>query len=183
MAVAATEENRADFELRRADLVRRQAEILATAEARAEALREVTLSVARRAGEGGRLFGSVGAADIAEAIQALGVEAHKNEVRLSEGPLRQVGEHNVIIHLQAGVDAAVTVGDRAGRLRAQAAQVAGPAEHSRLAPNRGTLRGSGDRARAPGGTAAGVRQVLYRSFPGLSPPCQQVVPFSRPATL
>ena len=109
MAVAATEANRADFELRRADLVRRQAEILATAEARAEALREVTVTVARRAGEGGRLFGSVGAADIAEAIQALGVEAHKNEVRLSEGPLRQLGEHSVGIHLQAGVDAAVTV--------------------------------------------------------------------------
>ena len=109
MAVAATEGNRADFELRRADLVRRQAEILATAEARAEALREVTVTVARRAGEGGRLFGSVGAADIAEAVQALGVEAHKNEVRLSEGPLRQIGEHSVIIHLQAGVDAAVTV--------------------------------------------------------------------------
>ena len=109
MAVAATAENRADFEVRRADLVRRQAEILATAEARAEALREVTVTVARRAGEGGRLFGSVGATDIAEAIQAAGVAVNKNEVRLDEGPLRQIGEHSVVIHLQAGVDATVTV--------------------------------------------------------------------------
>ncbi len=108
-AVAATTANRADFELRRADLVRRQAEILATAEARAQALEEVRVSVARRAGEGGRLFGSVGATDIAEAICAAGVEVHKGEVRLADGPLRQIGEHSVVIHLQAGVDASVAV--------------------------------------------------------------------------
>ena len=108
-AVAATEENRADFELRRAELVRRQAAILATAEARAEALRDVTVTVARRAGEGGRLFGSVGAADIAEAVCSAGVEVQKGEVRLPDGPLRQTGEHHVVVHLQAEVDATVTV--------------------------------------------------------------------------
>ena len=108
-AVSATAENRARFESRRAELVRRQAAILATAEARAEALRDVAVSVACRAGEGGRLFGSVGAADIAEAIRAQGVEVQKGEVRLPEGPLRQVGEHEVIIHLQAGVDASLSV--------------------------------------------------------------------------
>ena len=108
-AVAATTTNRADFESRRADLVRQQAAILATAEARAQALAEVTVTVARRAGEGGRLFGSVGATDIAEAIQAAGVDVHKSEVRLSEGPIRQTGEHSVAIHLQLGVDATVTV--------------------------------------------------------------------------
>lgn len=108
-AVAATEANRADFELRRAELVRRQAEALATAEARAQALEEVSVSVARRAGEGGRLFGSVGAADIAEAVSATGVEVRKGEVRLADGPLRQIGEHRVVIHLQAGVDATVSV--------------------------------------------------------------------------
>ena len=113
-AVTATVENRAAFELRRADLVRRQAEILATAEARAQALAEVTLSVARRAGEGGRLFGSVGAADIAEAISAQGIAVHRSDVRLAEGPLRQVGEHEVVIHLQAGVDATVRVTVEAG---------------------------------------------------------------------
>ena len=108
-AVVATDENRADFESRRAELVRQQAAILATAEARAQALAEVKVTVARRAGEGGRLFGSVGAADIAEAIQAEGVEVQKSEVRLSEGPIRQTGEHSVVIHLQAGVDASVAV--------------------------------------------------------------------------
>ena len=108
-AVAATAGNRADFESRRAELVRQQAAILATAEARAQALEEVTVSVARRAGEGGRLFGSVGAADIAEAIQAAGVDVQKSEVRLAEGPIRQTGEHRVTIHLQVGVDATVSV--------------------------------------------------------------------------
>ena len=108
-AVAATERNRTDFESRRAELVRRQAAVLATAETRAQALADVTVTVARRAGEGGRLFGSVGAPDIAEAIQAAGVEVQKSEVRLAEGPLRQTGEHSVVIHLQAGVDASVTV--------------------------------------------------------------------------
>ena len=109
MAVAATEGNRADFESRRAELVRQQAAILATAEARAQALADVKVTVARRAGEGGRLFGSVGAADIAEAIQAEGVDVQKSEVRLSEGPIRHTGEHSVVIHLQAGVDASVAV--------------------------------------------------------------------------
>ena len=109
MAVAATAGNRADFESRRAELVRQQAAILATAEARAQALEDVTVTVARRAGEGGRLFGSVGAADIAEAIQAAGVEVQKGEVRLAEGPIRQIGEHRVTIHLQVGVDATLSV--------------------------------------------------------------------------
>lgn len=108
-AVAATAGNRADFESRRAELVRQQAAILATAEARAQALEDVTVTVARRAGEGGRLFGSVGAADIAEAIQAAGVEVQKGEVRLAEGPIRQIGEHRVTIHLQVGVDATLSV--------------------------------------------------------------------------
>ena len=108
-AVASTAGNRDDFELRRAELVRQQAATLATAEARAQALLDVTVAVARRSGEGGRLFGSVGAADIAEAINAAGVAVHKNEVRLREGPIRQTGEHSVDIHLQVGVDATVTV--------------------------------------------------------------------------
>ncbi len=108
-AIVASAESRADFESRRAELVRRQAAILATAEARAQALEQVTVSVARRAGEGGRLFGSVGAADIVEAIQAAGVEVQKSEVRLSDGPIRQTGEHSVTIHLQVGVDATVSV--------------------------------------------------------------------------
>ena len=108
-AVAASAGNRADFESRRTELVRQQAASLATAEARAQALADVRVTVARRAGEGGRLFGSVGAADIAGAIQAAGVDVQKSEVRLSEGPIRQTGEHSVVIHLQLGVDATVAV--------------------------------------------------------------------------
>ncbi len=108
-AVAATEDNVAAFERRRAELEKTQAEALATAEMRADALRDVTVSIARKAGDEGRLFGSVGTGDIAEAVTAAGVELHKHEVRLPEGPLRQAGEYDIVLHLHADVDASVKV--------------------------------------------------------------------------
>ncbi len=106
-AVAATEDNLAEFERRRAELEKTQADALATAERRAAALREVMVSIARKAGDEGRLFGSVGTSDIAEAVTAAGVELHKHEVRLPEGPLRQAGEYDIVLHLHADVDASV----------------------------------------------------------------------------
>ncbi len=108
-AVAATQDNVAEFERRRAELEKTQADALATAQQRADSLREVTVSIARKAGEEGRLFGSVGTADIAEAVTAAGVELHKHEVRLPEGPLRQAGEYDIVLHLHADVDASVKV--------------------------------------------------------------------------
>ena len=66
-------------------------------------------AVTRRAGDEGRLFGSVGTSDIAEAAAAAGHEVHKHEVRLAEGPLRQLGEFSIPLHLHADVDAHVTV--------------------------------------------------------------------------
>ena len=106
-AVAATEDNLAEFERRRAELEKTQADALATAERRAAALREVMVSIARKAGDEGRLFGSVGTSDIAEAVTAAGAELHKHEVRLPEGPLRQAGEYDIVLHLHADVDASV----------------------------------------------------------------------------
>ncbi len=108
-AAAATKENLAEFERRRAELESAQADALTAAQARADALKEVRVSIARKSGEGGRLFGSVGTADIAEAVSSTGVELHKQEVRLPEGPLRNTGEYDIVLHLHADVDATVTV--------------------------------------------------------------------------
>ncbi len=108
-AVAATQDNVAEFERRRAELEKTQADALGTAQQRADALREVAVSISRKAGDEGRLFGSVGTADIAEAVTAAGAALHKHEVRLPEGPLRQAGEYDIVLHLHADVDASVKV--------------------------------------------------------------------------
>jgi large subunit ribosomal protein L9 len=109
-AVPATKENIKIFEARRAELEKAAAEALQVAEARAvklEALGEVT--IASIAGEEGKLFGSVGVADIASALTDAGVEIAKREVSLPEGPLRLVGEYTVDIHLHTDVTRPVKV--------------------------------------------------------------------------
>lgn len=108
-AIAATAANVAAFEKRRAELEARQAETRKVAEARAASLEGLVVSLARKAGEEGRLFGSVGTSDIAEAVSALGIPIEKQEVRLPSGPLRQVGDHDIAVHLQADVDVTVKV--------------------------------------------------------------------------
>ncbi len=108
-AVAATAENVAEFDRRRAELENAQAKAFESAQQRADALKEVAVKISRKAGEEGRLFGSVGTADIAEAVTAAGVELHKHEVRLPEGPLRQAGEYDIVVHLHTDVDASVKV--------------------------------------------------------------------------
>jgi large subunit ribosomal protein L9 len=109
-AVPANEANVAAFEARRAELEQQAAERLAAAEARkaqVEALGSVT--VTHKAGEEGKLFGSVGTTDIAEACAAAGVEVAKSEVRLPEGPLRVAGEYEIELHLHADVNALLKV--------------------------------------------------------------------------
>ena len=108
-AAVATPENRAKYEARRAELEKAAAEVLASAQARAVALIDKVVTVRSQAGEGGRLFGSVGTRDIAEAVTAAGVVVEKHEVRLPAGALRQVGEYNVEIHLHPDVNAQVKI--------------------------------------------------------------------------
>ncbi|MEQ8659868.1 MAG: 50S ribosomal protein L9 [Gammaproteobacteria bacterium] len=108
-AVPATPDNVARFEEQRADLERAQADALGGAQMRAEALKEMRVSIAAKAGSEGKLFGSVGTSDIAEALSAAGVTVEKREVRLPHGSLREIGEYQVEIHLHADVDAEVTV--------------------------------------------------------------------------
>lgn len=93
-AVPATANNIAEFEARRADLEAAAAATLAAAETRAEAINALGLiSIPANAGEEGKLFGSVGTRDIADAITAAGCEVDKSEVRLPEGALRDLGEY------------------------------------------------------------------------------------------
>ena len=108
IAVAATPKNVVEFEARREELERREAEALAAAGDRAAGLDDVEITVFRKAGESGRLFGSVGPADIALALAESGHEIARHEVRMPDGDtIRQVGEYDVIIHVSAEVDASI----------------------------------------------------------------------------
>lgn len=105
----ATSENIAEFEARRAELERAAAEALAAAEARRASLEGMVIEMKAKAGSEGKLFGSIGAGDIADAVTARGVEVEKREVRLPEGPLRQTGEYEIELHLHAGVNAEIRI--------------------------------------------------------------------------
>ena len=109
MAVPATEENRTKFDARRAELELAQATMLQRAQLRAATLADAVITVAARAGSEGRLFGSVGTSDIAEALVIAGHEVVRKEVRLPQGSLREVGEHPVELHLHPDVDTQITV--------------------------------------------------------------------------
>ena len=108
-AVPATKANVAEFEARRAELEKAAAEKLATAQKRAEELSEIELTITAKAGDEGKLFGSIGTRDLAEAISAVGVEVAKSEVRLPTGPIRTVGEFDIALQLHAEVAATVKV--------------------------------------------------------------------------
>lgn len=108
-AVPATASNRASFEARRVELEAAAAELLAAANARATGLAEQVVSVACKVGEEGKLFGSVGTADIAAACTEAGSAVDKHEVRLPDGAFRQIGEYQVEIHLHPEVNAQITV--------------------------------------------------------------------------
>ncbi len=109
-AVPATDENLAAFEARRAELEKEAAKNLEVALARKTQLEALaSITIACRAGDEGRLFGSVGTTDIAEAVTEAGVELKKNEVRLPEGAFRVAGEYEVALHLHADVNAVVKV--------------------------------------------------------------------------
>ncbi|MFP4079836.1 MAG: 50S ribosomal protein L9 [Ectothiorhodospira sp.] len=105
----ATEANLAEFEARRAELEKAAAEALAAAEARRGKLEALTVTVTAKAGGEGKLFGSVGTADIADAVSTMGVELEKREVRLPDGPLRQTGEYEVGLQLHTDVKATLKV--------------------------------------------------------------------------
>ncbi len=105
----ATQAALAEFAQRRAEIERIQAERLAAATADGEKLNGYRLSLTEKSGVDGRLFGSVGAADIATALSRAGFKVEKTMVRLAEGPLKTLGEHQVKVVLHSDVSADVTV--------------------------------------------------------------------------
>jgi large subunit ribosomal protein L9 len=108
-ATPATPENLAAFEAKRAELEAKAAEDLAGAQARADKVAELKLVIPVKAGSEGKLFGSIGTIDIADAAERAGVELARSEIRLPEGPIRVVGEHTVEIHLHTDVNVEVPV--------------------------------------------------------------------------
>jgi len=108
-AVPATEINREKFEARRKELEKGEAGVLDAAQARADKLKGKTVTVTAHAGDEGKLFGSIGTNDIAQALTDASLDVTKKEVRLPEGPLRIAGEHEVTLHLHPDVDVVVIV--------------------------------------------------------------------------
>ena len=108
-ATLATAQNLEKFEARRAELEAKAAGELAAAQARAKKVEGKIIKISAQAGTEGKLFGSVGTVDIAEALAKLGVEVERSEVRMHDGPLRVVGEHKIELHLHTDVNVELTV--------------------------------------------------------------------------
>lgn len=102
-AVLATEANIGVFEKRRAELEKAAAASLKAAQERADALQVLTIVLKARAADEGKLYGSIGTHELADAITAAGVIVHKSEIRLPNGPLRQLGEHEVDVALYGDI--------------------------------------------------------------------------------
>lgn len=104
-AVPANKENVEKFEARRAELETKAAEDLSAAQERAEKFKELVITIQAHAGDEGKLFGSIGTKDIADAASAAGVALEKHEVRLPNGALRSTGEFDIEVHLHTDVEA------------------------------------------------------------------------------
>ncbi len=102
-AVVANADNREKFESRRAELEKTHADGLAGAQARGEKLDGATVQIVVKAGEEGKLFGSVGAREIADALVAAGFEVARSEVELPEGPIKEIGDHGITLSLHPEV--------------------------------------------------------------------------------
>lgn len=102
-AVPATAENVTKFNERRAELEAKAAELLAEAQARAEQLSGLTIEIVSKAGDEGKLYGSISNREVADAVTAAGVALAKNEVQLPDGPLRNTGEYDIDFQLHADV--------------------------------------------------------------------------------
>lgn len=108
-AKTATAKNIAEFEKVRAELEKHAADAFTSAQARKRELEGKTVTIRAKTGTEGKLFGSVGTVDIAEALTQQGLKVERKEVRLSQGPIRVAGEHRVEIHLHTDVNVEISV--------------------------------------------------------------------------
>jgi len=109
IAVPATKDNLLKFEARRADLEKAAEDVLAAAQVRADALTDKQITLAQKAGEEGKLFGSVGTIDIAAALTDGGTPVEKQEIRLPNGVIRELGDYEIEIHLHSDINVTVRV--------------------------------------------------------------------------
>jgi large subunit ribosomal protein L9 len=110
-AKRATKQNLAEFEQRRTELERAQADALAKAQEQGAKLEGLTVQITQKAGVDGKLFGSVTNGDVAEALKAQGFEVPRANIRMPQGPLKVVGDHplNVALHTDVVVPITVSV--------------------------------------------------------------------------
>jgi len=108
-AVRASKENRSVFEARRAELERVAQERMGEAQGRAAKLEGIVVTISAKAGDEGKLYGSVGTQDIADALVAQGADVAKSEIRMPSGVIRVVGEYSIDVHLHTDVNIAVKV--------------------------------------------------------------------------
>ena len=108
-AVPATAKNIAEFEARRDELEATAQVKLGSAQSRGESFTDVEITLSANASEEGKLYGSIGPREIAEAVTSLGHEISKSEVIMGDGPIRHTGEHEVVLHLHADVETRIKV--------------------------------------------------------------------------
>jgi large subunit ribosomal protein L9 len=108
-AVPATKANIEEFEARRAELEKAALEKLSTAEERRGALEGFEITLSANASDEGKLYGSIGPREIADAVTERGIKLEKAEVIMGEGPIRFVGEHQIVLHLHADVEVEIKV--------------------------------------------------------------------------
>ena len=105
----ATAANLAEFEARRAELEKLAAEALAEAQERKARAEGLKVTIMGKAGNEGKLFGSIGPREVAEAITAAGLEVEKKEIRMPEGPIRTIGMYDIDLHFHTDVDATLSI--------------------------------------------------------------------------
>jgi large subunit ribosomal protein L9 len=108
-AVPATAANVATFEAKRAEYEAKAKALSDSADSRRAQLDGVSVTIKANASTEGKLYGSIGPRDIAEALTAAGHKVNKSEVVMGEGALRNIGEHDVLVHLHADVEVTVKV--------------------------------------------------------------------------
>jgi len=108
-AVPATKANLEEFEKRRAELEKKAAEELALAQSRVDKLQELKVTISSKAGDEGKLFGSIGTHDLSKTMTEAGVDVQKSEIRLPEGAIRNVGEYEISVQVHSDLSAVVQV--------------------------------------------------------------------------
>lgn len=108
-AALATPENIKEIELRRDELEKQAAQELSNAKSRAELIKGMELIIPANVTTEGKLYGSVGPVDITNGFEKVGVEISKSEIRMPDGPIQEIGEFNIDVHLHADIDVEIKI--------------------------------------------------------------------------